>query len=304
MVETELRNINITEGCNRKCEDCERYFECDLSFKELFQTKGILAMIRENLKNVKHKVVVLGGKGGVGKSMVATNLAAALAQKGRKVCVLDQVYDCPAIPMMLGVPGSARLMIGDSGLIPYESKWGIKVVSTGLILDQDEVIIWFHDMKRNATEELLCSVDYEGIDYLVADIPTGTSSETVNILKYMPDIGSSLVVTVPSGVSQNVARKCIYILKKAGVPITGVVENMSDTTCPHCDTPVAVISSGAGERMASDEGVSFLGKIPMSLKVSTTLDDGWPFVIRYPDSREAQTMFNVADAVIKQCEGG
>ncbi len=302
-METELLNINITEGCNNKCEDCEKYFECDLSFKAQFQTKGILALIRENLKNVKHKVVVLGGKGGVGKSMVATNLAAALAQKGRKVCVLDQVYDCPAIPMMLGVPEDARLMIGDSGLIPYESKWGIKVVSTGLILDQDEVIIWFHDMKRNATEELLCSVDYEGIDYLVVDIPTGTSSETVNILKYLPDIRSSLVVTVPSGVSQNVARKCIYILKRAEVPITGVVENMSDTSCPHCNAPVAVISSGAGERMADDEGVAFLGRIPMSLNVSTTLDDGWPFVFRYPDSDEAKVMTSVADAVMKQCEG-
>lgn len=300
---TGLRNINVSEGCNRRCEDCEKYFECDLSFKELFQTKGILAMIRENLKNVKHKVVVLGGKGGVGKSMLAANLAAALTQKGRKVCILDQVYDCPAIPLMLGVPEEARLMIGDDGLVPYESKWGIKVVSTGLILDPDEVIIWFHDMKRNATEELLCSVDYEGIDYLIADIPTGTSSETVNILKYMPDIGSSLVVTVPSGISQNVARKCLYILSRAGVPITGIVENMSDTNCPNCNAPVSLISSGAGERLSKDEGVPFLGKIPMSLNVSTTLDDGWPFVLRYPDSQEARVIVNVADAVIKQCEG-
>ncbi|RJX19998.1 MAG: ATP-binding protein [Desulforudis sp.] len=301
--ETEIVELNVIEGCNKKCEDCERYFECDLPFKELFQTKGILSMIRENLQKVRYKVIVLGGKGGVGKSMLAVNLAAALAQRGRKVCVLDQVYDCPAIPMMLGVPADARLMIGDRGLISYESKWGIKVISTGLILDPDEVIIWFHDMKRNATEELLCSVDYEGIDYLVVDIPTGTSSETVNILKYMPDINASLVVTVPSGVSQNVARKCLYILKKAGIPITGVVENMSDTACPSCKTPVAIIQSGAGERMSKEEGVPFLGKIPVSLRVSTSLDDGEPFVIRYPDSEEAAAIQAVADAVIRQCEG-
>ena len=302
-LETELKKLNIAEGCNAKCEDCERYFECDLPLKELFKQKGILSLIRENLKNVKYKIVVLGGKGGVGKSMLAVNVAAGLAKRGKKVTLLDQVYDCPAVPMMLGVPDNARLMIGDRGLIPYESKWGIKVVSTGLILDRDEVIIWFHEMKRNATEELLASVDYGDTEYLIADIPAGTSSETVNILKYMPDITGSLVITVPSGVSQNVARKCIYILRKAGVPIIGVVENMSDTSCPACKTPVSIISSGAGERMSREEGVPFLSKIPLSMRVSTSLDDGEPFVMKYPNSEEAKAMDVVVDAVIKHCEG-
>lgn len=301
-LETELKKLNIAEGCNAKCEDCERYFECDLPLKELFKQKGILTLIRENLKNVKYKIVVLGGKGGVGKSMLAVNVAAGLAKRGKKVTLLDQVYDCPAVPMMLGVPDNARLMIGDRGLIPYESKWGIKVVSTGLILDPDEVIIWFHEMKRNATEELLASVDYGDTEYLIADIPAGTSSETVNILKYMPDITGSLVITVPSGVSQNVARKCIYILRKAGVPIIGVVENMSDTRCPNCGTPVSIISSGAGERMSKEEGVPFLSKIPLSMRVSTSLDDGEPFVMKYPNSEEAKAMDVVVDAVIKHCE--
>lgn len=299
---TVIKEINIDQGCNKKCENCERYFECELPFKELFQKKGILSMIRENLKNVKYKVIILGGKGGVGKSMVAANLATALSLKGKKVCILDQVYDCPAIPMMLGVPEDARLMISDSGLIPFETEIGVKVVSTGLILDVDDVIIWFHDMKRNATEELLCAVDYEDTEYLIADIPTGTSSETVNILKYMPDITGSLVVTVPSGVSQNVARKCIYMLNNAKVPIIGVIENMSDTLCPSCNVPVSIISTGAGKNMAREEGVTFLGKIPMSQNVSVTLDEGEPFVVKYPDSNESKMMMEIADAVVKHCE--
>jgi ATP-binding protein involved in chromosome partitioning len=298
-----IHAINVSEGCNTKCENCEKYYDCDLSYKEIFQQKGILRIIKENLSNVKHKVIILGGKGGVGKSMLAANVAVALVQRGKKVCVLDQVYDCPAIPMMLGIPDDARLMIGNKGLIPYKSKWGLDVISTGLIMDQDDVIIWFHDMKRNATEELLGAVDYGDTEYLIADIPTGTSSETVNILKYLPDVSASIVVTVPSGVAQNVARKSLYILDRAKVPITGVVENMSDTTCPSCGTPVSLMSTGAGERMAEEEGVPFLAKIPSSHKVSTSLDDGEPFVLKYPDSEETEAINKIVDGIIRACEG-
>ncbi len=304
VMERELKEINVSEGCDGRCEACERFFECDLPAKERFYKKGIFAFAQKNLKDVKHKVLVLGGKGGVGKSMVAVNLAVALAQKGKKVCILDQVYDCPAIPMMLGIPEDFKLFLTDKGFEPAEGPLGVKVMSTGLLLDPDEVIIWFHDMKRNATEELLCSVNYGDLDYLIFDIPTGTSSETVNALKYVPKIDGALVCTVPSAVSQNVARKCIYILNRAKVPTIGVVENMSDTVCPNCGAPVSIIAKGAGKRMAEEEGVPFIGKIPVSERVSTTLDDGEPFVLRYPDSEEAKTMVSIADIVIKRCEGG
>ncbi len=167
------------------------------------------------------------------------------------------------------------------GTYTYESKWGVGVVSTGLVLAKDDVIIWFHEMKRNATEELLAAVDYGEIDYLIADIPAGTSSETVNILKYLPDITGALLITVPSGVSQNVARKCIYITRQAKVPMIGVVENMSDTKCPNCRAPISIISQGAGQKMSEEEGVPFLTKIQISMTVSESLDDGDPFVVKY-----------------------
>lgn len=300
--EAVVTRIAVKEDCIGRCEDCERYFDCDLPLKERFKTKGIMEMIRKNLAGVKHKVVVLGGKGGVGKSMMAVNLAAGLVRENRKVCVLDQVYDVPAIPVMFGVPEDAKLRIGDKGITPYEVYPGLKIVSTGLILKATDVIIWFHEMKRNATEELLSSVDYGELDYLIIDVPAGTSTETVNALKYLPDLDGGLVVTVGSAVSQNVARKCIYILKKAGIPVIGVVENASRTHCPSCHKPVAVIQEGAGEVMSREEGVPFLARIPMSRLVSSSLDEGKPFVKHYPDSEEAKTMMQVVRAVMEFCE--
>lgn len=302
-MERELIQINVQESCDGKCDGCETFFECDLPRKEVFKEKGILKFIEKNLSNVKHKILVLGGKGGVGKSMVSVNIATALAKKGKKVCVLDQCYDCPAIPMMMGIPYDYKLYITDKGLESAESAYGPKVVSTGLILDQDEVIVWFSDMKRNATEELLSTVNYGELDYLVCDIATGTSAETVNILKYMPRTDGAIVVTVPSSVSQNVARKCLYILKKAAVPCLGVVENMSESHCPGCGAPVNVIAKGAGERMALEVGVPFLGKIPVSENVAISLDDGVPFVVRNPESIEAKTIMDITDVIIKRCEG-
>jgi len=266
--------------------------------------RGISAFIRENMKNVKHKVIVFGGKGGVGKSMLAINLASALKKLGKTVCILDQVYDCPAIPLMLGISEDKRLMIGENGMLPVESDHGVKVVSTGLILDPDEVIVWFHDMKKNATEELLAGVDYGDIDYLVVDIPAGTSSETVNALKYIPDVDGGLVITVPSEVSQNVAKRCIYIMRKAKVPVLGVVENMSGAVCAHCGAPVEILQKGAGERMAESEGIPFLGRIPMSRDISVSLDQGNPFVVGHADSDAAKVMMHIGEKVIEAVEAG
>lgn len=303
MQEIEIRTLNVYAGCDGRCENCERFFECKAPARERFSKKGVFASIEENTKSLKYKIAVLGGKGGVGKSMLAVNLAAALAIRGRKVCILDQVYDCPAIPVMTGIPEGAKFMIGDNGMIPVESPHhGVKVVSTGLVMDRDDAIIWFHDMKRNATEELLSSVDYGNIDYLVIDVPAGTSSETVNVLKYVPNLNGALVITVPSEVSQNVARKCIYVLRKAGIPIIGVVENMAEASCPHCGSKSAIIQSGAGERMAAREGIPYLGKVPISYEMSLSLDEGEPFVVRYPGKEETKLFLKIADTVINQCE--
>jgi ATP-binding protein involved in chromosome partitioning len=175
-------------------------------------------------------------------------------------------------------------------------------MSTGLILKTTDVIIWYHDMKRNATEELLAATNYGNLDYLILDIPAGTSSETVNALKYLPDLDGGLVITVGSKISQNVARKCIYILNKAKIPVIGVVENMSETQCSACGRSISPIQGGAGGTMAQDEGVPFLGKIPVSEMISQSLDDGKPFVMSHPDSEESSRIMDISKAVIDFCE--
>ena len=297
----EIKELIVTTSCSGKCESCERYFDCNLPRKETFKQKGILTFIQRNLEHIKHKVAILGGKGGVGKSMLAVNLAVGLSKRGKKVCIVDQSYDCPAIPMMMGIPQDYRLRYED-GFIPAETKYGPKVISTGLILDPDEIIIWFSEMKRNATEEILACTKFGELDYLVFDIPTGTSAETINVLKYLPDLDGGIVVTVPSSVSQNVARKCIYVLRKAGIPVIGVVENMSDTYCPKCGKLLNIISKDAGRIMSEQEGCNFLGKIPLLKEMSKSLDEGHPFVDKYPDHEVTKTLMNIADAVISFCE--
>lgn len=297
--EIDLIGINVDTSCSYDCANCERYFECKWPQKEDFLKHGFYPLAKANLKNVKRKILVLGGKGGVGKSMLATNLAAALAKLGKKVCVLDQNYDCPAVPIMLGVEGK-KLKSGENGFIPVEGAGGVKVVSMGLILAQDEIIIWFHDSKRAATEEFLTNVDFGELDYLIFDIPAGTSSETVNVMKLIPDMDGSIVITVPSEVSQNVAKRAILVSQQANVPVLGVIENMGSFTCPDCGEIVGILQSGGGEKLARDMGMEYWGSIPMDLEVSSSLDNGNPFVLNDEDFVGSRVIMTAAQKLIKK----
>ncbi len=299
--EIDLIGINVDTSCSYDCANCERYFECQWPQKEDFLKHGFYPLAKENLKNVKRKILVLGGKGGVGKSMLATNLAAALAKLGKKVCVLDQNYDCPAVPIMLGIEGK-KLLTGKNGFIPAEGAGGVKVVSMGLILSPDEVIIWFHDSKRAATEEFLTNVDFGELDYLIFDIPAGTSSETVNVMKLIPDMDGSIVITVPSEVSQNVAKRAILVSERAHVPVLGVIENMGPFTCPDCGEVVGILQSGGGERLAREMGAEYWGSIPMDLEVSSSLDHGNPFVLQDEDFVGTRVIMTAAQKLIKKYE--
>lgn len=294
----QVERLNVEFVCQEDCGNCEVYFQCTREAKERFEKYGLISLIRQKTKGIQHKVLVLGGKGGVGKSMVAVNLGAALHALGKKVCILDQNFDCPAVPTMLGIAGK-KLKFGDKGLlIPAQTENGIKVVSMGLITEEGDLIVWFHESKRMAAEEFLVSVDYGEVDYLVVDVPAGTSSETVNAMRLLPDIDTSIVVTVPSEVSQNVAKKAVLLSQQAHVPVFGIIENMGQCLCPECNQQLSFLQSGGGAALAEKAGVPFAGVIPMDLRVSQSLDDGDPFVIKYPDIPASIVMMRIANDII------
>jgi ATP-binding protein involved in chromosome partitioning len=262
-----------------------------------------MAQARETLKSIKHKIIVVGGKGGVGKTLLACNFATALAMLGRKVAILDQVFDGPCVPRMMGVEGGGIQLEGDK-LKPVEALLGVKVVSMGLIMDEDEVITWFGDMKRNATEEFLTSVDYGEQDYLVVDVPAGTSADTTNVLRYIPDLDGALIVTIPSEVSQAVAHKAAVLCQQAQIDVYGVVENQSEFTCPCCGEKVNIMQSGGGEYLAGKLAVPFLGRIPMDKRVAVCADEGDPFVHRHPDWEGSRMLLEVARSIDDRLSNG
>lgn len=286
--------INVDLSCNKGCEDCEKFFECTSPEKLKIYDRRRMARAREVMSKIKHKIAVVGGKGGVGKSICTVNLAAVLAMRGKKVSILDQDFDGACVPKMLGLLGQ-RLSLTDDGISPVEGFLGIQVVSTASILKDGEVLTWFHDMRRNATEEFLSHVNYGERDYLFIDLPPGTSSDSVNMLQYIPDLAGAVVVTIPSQVSQNVAKKATLLCLKAKTKVFGIIENMSGYVCPKCNEEVFIMQRGGGEKLAEEMNLPFLGRIPLDPRLSLASDKGEPFVSLYPDSAASKAVNKVVD---------
>ena len=292
--EREIIAVNVELGCDERCEDCERFFECESEKKWEIYHRRRMALARERLKNIRWKIAVASGKGGVGKSTVTANLAMGFALKGYKVGVLDHDFDGASIPTLLGTRGK-RLTLGENGINPVKGLKDIAIVSTGLLPQGEEVLTWFHDMRRNATEEFLADVNWGKLDILLIDLPPGTSSDAVNLLQYIPDLDTVVVVTVPSELSQNVARKSILLARKAGAHVAGIVENMSGAICPHCKNVVDFLQKGGGEKIARELGVPLLERIPMEVEVSKASDEGIPVVFKYPESEAAKRYMDLVE---------
>lgn len=294
----EITALNVDVSCTTICEDCEKYFDCQSPVKAEIYSRRRMGKVVEALCLIRHKVAIAGGKGGVGKSSVSSNLALALAERGLRVTILDHDFDGPSIPRMLGVNGK-KLRMGKLGIVPVSGHFGVEVVSMGCVNEAESVLTWFHDARRSATEEFLAHVDYGERDFLLIDLPPGTSSDSVNLLQHIPDITGVVLVTVPSAVSQDVARKAGLLCRKAGVEIIAVVENMSGYVCGHCGSEQALLNPGGGAALAKELGVETVIHIPMDPRMSACADGGTCFLTEYGTSPAANRIRELGSVVIE-----
>ncbi|MDR3089348.1 MAG: Mrp/NBP35 family ATP-binding protein [Desulfobulbaceae bacterium] len=254
--------------------------------------------ISRSLGKIKHKILVMSGKGGVGKSTVSVNLALALAKNGHRVGLMDVDIHGPDVVRMLNLQGTLQPPATPDGLIaPLQYNENVKVVSLEYMMkDRDEAIIWRGPLKMQAIRQFVGDMDWGELDYLVIDAPPGTGDEPLTVAQTIPLV-KAVVVTTPQKVALADVRKSINFCKAVKMEIVGVVENMSGLICPHCGEVVEVFKSGGGESIAREFDLPFLGRIPMDPKVVMAGDDGLPYLSENADSPAAQAFANVVKAV-------
>jgi ATP-binding protein involved in chromosome partitioning len=254
-------------------------------------------LLKYRMKQVKHKVAVISGKGGVGKSTITVNLAAAFALHGKRVGILDADIHGPSVPRLLGLTGQ-QVKVGPPGAFPVTGILGMKVVSIDFFLPEERTpTIWRGPLKRTAIRQLLSDIVWGELDVLFIDLPPGTGDEPLSIAQFLPDIDGVVIVTMPSELSRAVVKKAITFAQRLGMPIIGVVENMSGYICPSCGEKIDIFQSGGGKKMAEEAGVPFLGSLPIDPKIGVASDRGSPFVIEHADSPAAKAFIAIVEKV-------
>jgi ATP-binding protein involved in chromosome partitioning len=246
--------------------------------------------LEANMRQIGHKIAVISGKGGVGKSTVSVNLAMAFAVHGNvgSVGILDADIHGSSVPKMLGMIGQ-RLQVDATNIFPALGPLGIKVVSMDFLLPTSEMpVIWRGPLKMSIISQFLSDVAWGSLAFLFIDLPPGTGDEPLSIMQLIPGMDGVVIVTIPSEVSQIVVKKAVNFARQMGVPIIGILENMSGFVCPECGAHTDIFQVGGGQKIAKDMGVPFLGSIPLDPTICEDSDSGVPFVINHPDSPSAK----------------
>ena len=254
--------------------------------------------IEEKMKSVKHKIAVLSGKGGVGKSTVSANLALALVGEGYSVGLLDVDIHGPSIPKLLGVEDEKPLSSGNA-IIPVEPLPGLKVMSMAFLVgDRDAPVIWRGPMKMGVIQQFLGDVEWGDLDFLIVDLPPGTGDEPLSIAQLISSDLGAVVVTTPQDVALVSVRKSMTFVKKIGMNPLGVVENMSGFICPHCGKSVDIFKKGGGKKAAEDFDVPFLGAVPLDPLVVEVGDSGKGMVSLKKDSETMKAFESVVEKLL------
>jgi ATP-binding protein involved in chromosome partitioning len=251
------------------------------------------------LNKIKRKIAVISGKGGVGKSTVTVNLAMAFAMHGcvNSVGILDADIHGPSVPKMLGLRGQ-KLQAIPIGIFPVMGPLGIKVVSMDFLLASDDApVIWRGPLKMKAIKQFLSDITWGELEFLFIDLPPGTGDEPLSIMQLIPDMDGVIIVTIPSEVSQVVVKKAVSFARQLGVPIIGIIENMSGFVCPKCGTETSIFKAGGGQKIAQDMSVPFLGSIPIDAEICRDSDDGMPFITEHTDSAAAKAFSEIVKKI-------
>jgi len=255
-----------------------------------------------SMGKVKHKIMVMSGKGGVGKTTVAANLAFALGMRGLDVGLMDADIHGPDIPMILGIEDQ-RPEIKEEKIYPVQVTPRLKAMSIGFLLtDRDSPIIWRGPMKMNAIRQFLSDVDWGEMDYLIVDLPPGTGDEPLSVAQLIKKVDGAIIVTTPQDLALLDSRKAVNFSGVLKVPVIGIVENMSGFVCPHCGKEVNIFKYGGGERAASELGVPFLGRVPLDPKMVEAADNGTPFVAQ-KESKVKEAFEHIVENVRAFVEG-
>lgn len=256
--------------------------------------------IRHNLSRIRNIVMVMSGKGGVGKSTVSTNLAWQLAASGKNVGIMDIDIHGPNIPKMLGI--DRQVLEGtEEAIAPVRVTDNLHAASIGLAgYSEDQALIWRGPIKVGLIRQFLGDVTWGELDFLIIDTPPGTGDETLTVAQLVPTMAGTVIVTSPQAVSVLDSRKSIDFAKKLNIPILGLVENMSGFVCPHCGEITEIFSKGGGEQAAAETEIPFLGRVPLEAGVVESGDSGLPVSGRLPDSAAARALANIGAALEKQ----
>jgi len=253
--------------------------------------------IHNRMSKIKHKILVISGKGGVGKSTISTNLAYGFSKIGQNSGLLDVDIHGPSIGRMTGIEGLPLAVNEDKSIEPI-IKDGVRIITmASLLQSSDQPVIWRGPLKMKAIQQFLGDINWSDLDWLVIDSPPGTGDEPLSVCQLLPDLDGSIIVSTPQEVALLDARKTVKFSQALGVKVLGIVENMSGFVCPHCGQRTDIFKSGGGEKAAKEFNIPFLGRIPIEPAIMESGEQGKPYVVENPDSESAKELMSIAKKI-------